>query len=79
MEDSKNKVSEPIFYILISCLFLVFTYFVYDSGNISVKGIEANINTEPAAFYTIVIIVFIGCLSIFLYGLIELIKVLKSK
>ena len=70
MEENNKKDNNTggIWYILISIVLTGFLYFIFESGNISIKGIESNRDTQPFAFYTTMAILFVMCFSIFLYG-----------
>jgi hypothetical protein len=72
--DKKTKKSGGIGYIITSCILFVGIYLVYASGNLSIKGIETHVATEPFAFYFI-IAVFSGMNSLILiFGVTELFK-----
>ena len=76
-KESKNrshKGSFGILYVLLSFLLFGFLCLIYESGNISIKGIESSVDDQPIAFYTTMSILFGLCLSILIFGLSEMFK-----
>ncbi|MCV2885760.1 hypothetical protein OE749_13765 [Aestuariibacter sp. AA17] len=74
MNKDEDKPSNGLGYIALSFGLTLILFFIYNSGNISIKGIESNVETEPTAFYATLAVLFTLCLLIFAYGISEFIK-----
>ena len=82
-EQDSNKENENNsgggFFIFVSLVLFCFLFYIFDSGNISIKGIESSVESEPFAFYTTMSILFFMCFCIFLFGISEALKSKKRK